>query len=651
MPIVTLTDICKSFGPEVVLSGLSQRFYPGEKVGLIGANGSGKTTVLRLILGSCEPDIGKIIKRKGLRIGYLPQEASFKGNSTVLEEMHSGLEGVLSIQKKMQALAERLGGLRDSELNAAMAEYERLSRQFELAGGYEYEIKVQTILAGLGLEELYDTKTSSLSGGQLSRLGLAKTLLYKPDLLLLDEPTNHLDLQATVWLEKFLKNYDGAAVVISHDRYLLDSVSCKIVEIESKKTVTWKGSYSRYLANKQKAMLRQQRQYEKRAEFVEKTRDFVARNKDKEGMRKTARGRKKRLEKLLLNEPEFLSKRAEQKAIGFSFAKAKSRSDLILRSENLGKSFGSLRLFEGLTFDILAGQRFGITGPNGTGKSTLLKMALGKIKPTEGSVKMGVNISIGYLDQHARTLDPENTVLQEVSAARPDFSEEALRTRLGTFLFRGDDVFKKARQLSGGQQNRLMLCKLVLTEPDVLVLDEPTNHLDIESREALEEGLREYAGTIITVSHDRYFLDRVVDNLLVIGTGLLGGKKMGAFEFVGGGDGVYSRYARLIEKRQAENNKQQAKERGAKKPKRAKPSGSKLKNTTPKELRKFNRLTTEEIEADILGLEELLTRLQEEFGDEKTYKNPALLAQLRAKFDDTQAELDLLYQVYGFRNG
>jgi ATP-binding cassette subfamily F protein 3 len=414
MPIITLTDVHKSFGPEVVFAGLSQRFYGGEKVGLIGPNGSGKTTLLRLILGDIEPETGQIVRRKGLRMGYLPQEPGFDGEKTVIEQMHAGLEHISSLHKRMVLAAERLELLSGDELKAGMQEYERLCREFELADGYSYENRIHTILAGVGLgEDLYETRTEVLSGGQLSRLGLAQALFGETDLLLLDEPTNHLDLEATTWLEKFLKAYAGAVVLISHDRYLLDAVACKIVEVRENKAVVWRGNYSQYVEEKAKQGLEKEREYKERLEMVRKTEDFIARNKDKEGMRKTARGRKRRLKKLLDKEPDFLSKPQKERKIRFGFSKTTSKSDLALRAEGLGKAFGPLVLFEDLSFDVLMGERLGITGPNGTGKSTLLKMALGQIEATSGTVRVGQNLTVGYLDQHGGELDPDSTVLEE----------------------------------------------------------------------------------------------------------------------------------------------------------------------------------------------------------------------------------------------
>jgi len=651
MAIVTLSDIHVSFGPEAVLDKLNLQLHPGEKVGMVGANGSGKSTILKLIIGQIEPDMGKVVRQKTLRIGYLAQETTFSGDRTIMEEMHAGVKHLLKIQQEIQAVSREMENLSGPELKAMMKKYDRLCRDFEIAGGYEYEIRILKTLAGMGFEpELHYNKTSTLSGGQLSRLGLAQVLMLDTDLLLLDEPTNHLDLQATEWLEKFLTDYNGAAVIISHDRCLLDKVACKIIEVENRQARVWNGNYSNYVQTKQTERVQQEREHARRVEMVERTLDFIARNKDQEGMRGTARGRKTRLKRLLKENPDFLDKPASQKTISFSFGKADRKSDLVLRCEGLSMSFGDLTLFENLTFDILNGQRIGITGPNGTGKSTFLRLALGQLEPSAGSIRLGKNLRVEYLDQHGDVLDSSMTVLEEARSANPRLSSEQVRNRLGAFLFTGDDVFKQCGELSGGQRNRLMLCKLVLADPDVLIMDEPTNHLDIASREMLETALENYSGTMIVVSHDRYFLDRVVDKLMVVGMDELGSRCLGRTEFVEVKP-VYSYYASLVSKR-AEAHRQKLEQRAAG-PRKRRPAGAgnKSRPRTPEELKRFNKYSVEQIEELIIELEKELAGMKERFGDEIIYKNPRQLAELQQSFEAKTAELELLYRAYERRAG
>jgi ATP-binding cassette subfamily F protein 3 len=646
MAIVALSDIHVAFGPEVVLEHLDLQLHAGEKVGMVGANGSGKSTILNLIVGQVEPDIGQVVKQKGLQIGYLPQEATFKGNRTVMEEMHSGVEHLFRLQREIQAASGEMESLTGSALKAKMKQYDRLCHDFEIAGGYAYEVRIQTTLTGLGFEaELHQAKTSTLSGGQLSRLGLAQVLMLDTDLLLLDEPTNHLDIPATEWLERFLIDYDGAAIIISHDRSLLNKVACKIIEVEKKQAKVWKGNYSNYVQTKETLRLQQQREHTRRLEMVERTLDFIARNKDQEGMRKTARGRKTRLNRLLKENPDFLEKPFEQKTISFSFGKIDRASNLVLRCEAVSKSFGELTLFENLTFDVLCGERLGITGPNGTGKSTFLRLALGQIEPSKGSISLGKNLRVGYLDQHGDVLNPSRSVIDEALSANPKLTSEQVRNRLGAFLFTGDDVFKLCRDLSGGQRNRLMLCRLVLAEPDVLVMDEPTNHLDVASREMLETALADYTGTMIVVSHDRYFLDRVIDKLIVIGTDELGHRCIGKTEFIGIKP-VYSYYTSLVCER-LENRQQKLKSRAGRS-RRRRPASAKgrPRTRTPKELKRFNKYSIEQIEESIMTLEQELAEMKERFGDAKIYKNPQQLAQQQQTYDEKTTELNLLYRAY-----
>ena len=660
MSIVTFRDVHKAFGPEVVFDSLNLQLHRKEKVGMVGPNGAGKSTILRLIIGQLVPDKGQVSKTKGLRIGYLPQEPILDGELTVLEQMEAGLEHTLKIQQKLHKSAEQMSSLSGPALKAKMREYDKLLHQFETAGGYEYQTQIKTTLAAVGFEQdSFQTKTSKLSGGQISRLALAGILMQESDLLLLDEPTNHLDLQATVWLERFLINFNGAAVLISHDRYLLDKIAGKIIEVQAGQTKVWNGNYSNFIQTKQTVELNRKRQYEQRVEFVERTVDFIARNKDQEGMRGTARGRKKRLKRLLKQQPDFLDRPVERKTVNFGFGKPGSRSELVLRCEGLTKSFDKLKLFENLSFDILSGERFGITGPNGSGKSTFLKMAMGQsilrsplgakdeIEPTAGTIRLGQNLKVGYLDQHARILDGEKTVLEEAASANQQLTPEQVRSRLGAFLFSGEEVNKKCGQLSGGQQSRLMLCRLVLSSPDVLVLDEPTNHLDIDSRETLEQALLQYEGTIIVVSHDRFLLDRIADRLLIMGVDELGRRCQGKTEFAAVKP-VYSYYATTLAQRQQQQKSIQDEQSKVKK-RKSETMRTKQGRKTPEELKRFNKYPVEQIEQMITELEEKVSRLKEKFGDEIIYKNPVLLTQLKKEYQTVNDELKLLYRAYEWR--
>ncbi len=643
MPIVSLDDIHVSFGSKVVFDKLRLTFYPHEKVALVGPNGCGKTTLLKLILGAEQPDIGTVRTRKNLRLGYLPQEPQVSNDKTVIEELHSTAGDILKLQNDIHTLTEQMSRLEGAELKAAMKQYDRLCRQFEVCGGYKYEIEIKEVAAGLGLDEkLHNVKTSELSGGQKSRLGLAKVLLADADLLLLDEPTNHLDLEATMWLEDFLKKFDGATVIVSHDRYLLDRLVTKTIEIRGRGAEVFGGNYTNYRKEKQKRDLEYERQYRQRVEFVERTRDFIARNKNQEGMRKVARGRKKQLNDLLKAQPDFLAKPKYERSLDFEFAPVErktQREQVILNCKDLTKRFDSIVLFENLNLEVLTGHRLGIIGPNGCGKTTLLKLALGQERPTSGRIELKPNVSAGYLDQAGAELDDESTVLEEAAMVLPDLLPGRIRGRLGAFLFSGDDVFKKVGQLSGGERNRLALCKLVLCEPQVLILDEPTNHLDIPSIEALEGALQNYTGTIIVVSHDRFLLEKVVDKLLVLGVDETGSRKDGRYELV---IGSFGRYAELLEERRSRQDRAVSEKPGKtkKKPTR-KPSG-----TTPPELRQFAMWPYEKLEETIEETENQITELTERFGNTTIYKNPQDVAKLHKQLDERKYYLELLYRAY-----
>ncbi len=645
MSIVNLQDIHVGFGSDVIFDGLELVLHPKEKAGLIGPNGSGKTTLLKLILGTIRPDIGKVAKNKSLAISYLPQEPQIDPDQTVEQFLHSAAGPLFDIEKKIKLISARMEQLEGEELAKAMKQYDRLCHEFHTAGGYAFNARAREIAAGLGFEQRdFAQKVAALSGGQISRLYLARVLLEDSQLLLLDEPTNHLDWEGTEWLQRFLNNYPGAAVIVSHDRYLLDRVIEKVVEVHHTKVRIFTGNYSTYRQQKEIQDLQLQRQHDQRTAYIERTKDFIARNKDQEGMSKVARGRKKFLNRLLDENPDFLDKPTHDKTLDFAFAGAERKSvrtQTVLEFSRAGIAFDGLELFKDLTFDVQEGQRLGIIGPNGTGKTTLLKLALGKLEPTAGSVKRKTNISVGYLDQAGAELDGDLTVLDSARQVRPKMTPEQIRGRLGAFLFSGDDVLKKVESLSGGEHNRLALCRLVLSAPQVLILDEPTNHLDIPSREMLEEALSNFDGTVITVSHDRYFLEEVADRLLVIGANDLGHTQIGEFELF---LGPYSAYADALEKRNAA-----AAEEKTKKPMLRK-TAAVPKSKTPAELKQFNPWSIEQIEDEIVTVEQQIEQMQEQFGDEDIYKDPDRYQRLQDEFESKKAYLDLLWRAYEHRN-
>jgi len=647
MPLITIKDLHKSFGSDQLFCDLSMKIYRNEKIGLIGDNGCGKTTLFKILLNEESLDAGEIIHRKNTAIGYLPQESVFSGKKTVLEEMHATQEHVTELQCEIEKLSSLLASLEGKPLEDAMHDYDRLNFEFELAGGYNYENRIKTILAGVGIgPEYYDMSTSSLSGGQISRLGLAQVLVSGCDLLLLDEPTNHLDLAAIEWLEKFLKNYAGAAVIISHDRYLLDKLVVKIIELSECRAFTWKGNFSSFIEQKELYQVQRNNELEKRQRFLKKETDFIERNRNDVGMSKVARGRATRLNKLLDENPDYLAKTQNQKSLHFQFQKTASLSYNVLKCRNLSKVYDDITLFEKLDFDLKQGEKVCITGPNGTGKSTLLKIALGKVTPTTGKIRLGSTLNFAYMDQQGEELIPENSVISEIQRVRPEMLHGEIRNKLGAFLFHGDDVFKQVENLSGGEQNRLMLCKLVLSNPDVLFLDEPTNHLDIKTKEALENAISNFQGTVLAVSHDRYFINAVADKLLILGSDKVGQKEMGTYEFVSADEPIYSYYAQLIAKRKEKRAlaKQQAYTANSKNNNSRKP-----RKQAPAEIKHLNKFRAEQLEVMIMEKEEEISSSKENFSLEEYYKDHEKMAALHKQIDTLEAELAVLYQAYEYR--
>ena len=627
MGAVVVQSVTRQYGTQVVLEDISLEFQTGEIVGLVGANGAGKTTLFRLVTGELQPDLGTVTRSRGLEIGYLKQEPEISLEHTVHDEVASVFEPLLALETRLHALSEEISANANSDrLDELLKSYERVNAQFEAAGGHTFETRLNEILGGLGFPpEEYATPLAVLSGGQKCRAALGKLLLQDREFLLLDEPTNHLDIDAVRWLEKFLAGHHGGAVIISHDRYLLDRLCDRIVEIERCKAFNYPGNYTNYVHVKRIRELAQQRQFEKDKTFIEKEREYYARYHAAE-RGKQAKGRRTRLERGLAAGEFVTEAPVSRRTVQWRFAEVESRGGVVLRAEDLGMSYGEKRLFEGLTFSLQAGEAFGITGPNGTGKTTLLKNLLGQVPYTAGNVKYDIKRPISYYAQEPAALDPNRSILDEILSVRPDLGAQQARAMLGRYLFTGDDVFKPLGKLSGGEQSRVRLATLILQAPEVLVLDEPTNHLDIPSREALEEQLLEFQGTIVVVSHDRYFLDRIVDRLLVM-------RREACRIF----NGNYSDYISVIDAERAAAEREAAEraaaERQARQPKRKK---------TKRERGPYDHLSFEEIEAGIIERETLLAELGERFGDPELYKDVEALNALKARIEQAKTELAAL---------
>lgn len=651
MSIITIHNIEKNYGSLRVFSGLSLSISKGQRWGLIGPNGCGKTTLLKMIAGLETPDKGQITFGQNPKLSYLPQETvNLPENKTVFEVAAEGLKQIQGLRTRFENLTREFATYPSGIPKQKMTEYEYLRHQLEQFSGWNPEGLVRSALEGVGLgEDLFSLPVHALSGGQRSRLMLARTLAEPSDVLLLDEPSNHLDLQGIEWLESFLKTFKGTLVLISHDRYLLDRIVDRVAEIENFSAVVYKGNYSSFVEQKHLRRLTSQRQLQQRKEFLSRTLDFIARNKDQEGMRKTARGRKTRLKRLLKENPDFLSETPQARSIHIRFENSVSKSEKLLAARSLSKQYSGKILFRNVHFELSRRKRIAITGPNGSGKTTLIRILLGHTQPDEGVVYRGPQIRIGYLDQYAQTLSEEKTVLEEAASARPDLTPEQLRKKLAAFHFRDRQVFQKVGSLSGGQRSRLMLVKMVLIEPDVLVLDEPTNHLDIDSCEALEEALDSYEGAVVAVSHDRYFIDRLFDSMLILGMDKKGKPSPSEhawFEHLEGDDGVFTQWLQSLQPLvEPAKSASCADLKENKKIKKLPPASA----PTPPEIRPFNAWKIEEIEEKILELEEQIENLSLEFGNEETYRKEGALEKLQDILDTKKAELELLYRAYKWR--
>lgn len=513
MSLVRMENLTKYYGADLVLDNINWRISADDRVGLIGNNGSGKTTLFKIIVGEIKDFRGLCERAKRARIGYLKQEPDFISELKLRDAIReSAFEHIQEMEKQMEYLTQKMSEVEDDEEQAEILDqYARVQEKYEAHGGYDYEHRIDSVLAGMGFRVSdFNLPVRLLSGGQKGRAAIAKLLLEEPDLLLLDEPTNHLDLEATEWLEEFIKTeYHGAVVVVSHDRYFLDKVVTKIAELRNNKLREYNGNYTKYLFLRERELLVQQREYEQQQEEIEHNLDFYRRYHA--GQRsKEAQGRLKLLERMeIIEKPQ-----GDDKKIKLSFTTDVRGGDDVLQLRNVSKIYDNKTLFHDLTMDLYRKDRLGIIGPNGVGKTTLLRIIMGQEKPTTGTVRLGYNLRIGYYDQELSGLNKNNTVLDEIWQLVPKGDPGEIRSYLGRFLFSGDDVFKKIGDLSGGEQSRVALAKLLLQNANFLILDEPTNHLDINSKEVLEEALSDFPATMIIVSHDRYFLDKIVNKIL-----------------------------------------------------------------------------------------------------------------------------------------
>ncbi|MDB5294555.1 MAG: ATPase componens of transporter with duplicated ATPase domain [Phycisphaerales bacterium] len=655
--VVTLNQIEKTLGSRTLFDKLDLNVELGERVGMVGPNGAGKTTLLRIITNAFEVDAGLVALAKGTRVGYLTQDPVFNDANTVIDEAELAFGALHVLAHQMRDLEHQMEHAGDG-LDAVLAKYQDTLHDFELAGGYAWRNKLEAALLGVGLgQEHWEKAVGSLSGGQKSRLALAKILIAEPDLLLLDEPTNHLDLAAIEWLENYLLGFPGAVLLISHDRYLLDRLATRIVNLVRGKLKSYPGNYSSFLQQKELEELSQKRAYEEQQADIEKQKEFIRRFGA--GQRsKEAKGREKRLNRLLISD-QMVTAVDQQKSVSLKLSTEQRAGDQVLQIRELAKGYGGTTLWDVEKIDVKRGERIGIIGPNGSGKTTMLKVLLGDEPADAGTLRWGANLNIGYYDQRLGMdeFDPENTVLEEVLGDRP-LTEQQLRNTLGSMMFSGDDAVKRVGVLSGGERARVRLAQLLLDKPNVLVLDEPTNHLDIATCEALEQTLRDFPGTIVCVSHDRYFLDHACTRLFVI-------DPPAVVDFDGRYSEWASKHAAAEQQRKRDAKQQKADPKGKQdargksdsrqpqnqakvEPKPATSAGKKpadRRNDNPY-ARPFGRLTVKELEAQITDTEVALAECQQSFATPAVSRDPSRLKRARADADALAKKLKGLEEEF-----
>ena len=511
--ILSVNNIDKSFNEAPVLSNVSFHIEDYEKAAIVGINGAGKTTLLRIIMGDLAADNGTVTVSHDKSIGYLSQHEAVSGENTIYDELLSVKQDIIDLERKMRSVEMQMKSASEETLKGLMDTYSALTHSFESSNGYAYKSELIGVLKGLGFTEAEFTRSvSTLSGGQKTRVALGKLLLLKPDLIILDEPTNHLDMSSITWLETYLKSYKGAVIIVSHDRFFLDRIATKIIELDNTKATVFAGSYSDYAVKKEalrtaqyNAYIKQQQDIRHQEEVIEKLKSF---NREKSIRR--AESREKMLGKI-----EVIDKPVDVRADMHLKLEPKFASgNDVLHVEELSKSFGALTLFEHLGFDLKKGEHVAIIGDNGTGKTTILKIINELLVPDTGEIRVGTNVQIGYYDQEHHVLHMDKTLFEEISDDYPTLTNTEIRNTLAAFLFTGEDVFKQIKSLSGGERGRVSLAKLMLSEANFLILDEPTNHLDIMSKEILEDALNAYTGTVLYVSHDRYFINKTASRIL-----------------------------------------------------------------------------------------------------------------------------------------
>lgn len=630
MIVLSCNNIEKTYGIDKILDNITFAINDGEKIGLIGVNGAGKSTLFNIISGNIPYDSGEIFISKNLKIGHLEQNTHITSNKSVFNEVLEVFDFLINMEKKIRELEHSISiegkNGKSNKLNELMVEYSHLTEEFTNNNGYGYKSEIKGVLKGLGFnEQQFDQPVYQLSGGQKARLALAKLLLEKPDMLLLDEPTNHLDIDAISWLERYICEYRGAVIIISHDRYFLDNITSKIFFLENYNLNIYNGNYTTFMRKRKQELKLLNKKYEEQQKEIIRQEEMI-KSLSLGGKRsiRQAKSRQKMLDKMKkIDKPAEVNSKAK---IKFE-PKIESGND-VLEVDNLKKSFDSFSLFENISFRIYRGEKVGLIGPNGIGKSTLFKIFLGDEKKTDGDIKIGHHVNIAYYDQEQSDLSPENTVVDEIWDDNPKLEHNDIRTLLSQFLFFGDDIFKEVGDLSGGEKSRLSLLKLMLSKANFLLMDEPTNHLDIDSKEVLEDALLNYTGTLIVISHDRYFLNKVADKILELSS-------EGITEYLGN-------YEYYLEKKNALELYDDEYEDEGKTKTQQKAERKKEREQRQKEKQRKEKI--KELEDKILKKEEKILFIENLLCDSDIYSSPDKVQEISAENNLLKNELEILYE-------
>lgn len=627
MPVLSCSNLTKTYIVDTIFENISFNVEEGDKIGVIGLNGTGKTTLFNIISGELNKDSGDIYVQRDLKIGYLKQHVNIESNKTVFDECLEVFQYLIDMEENLRELEQKIsieGGKGESKiLDTFMNDYGHLSEEFSKLNGYGYKSEIKGILKGLGFSDIdIEKEVNVLSGGQKSRLSLAKLLLTKPNLLLLDEPTNHLDIDAISWLERFLKDYKGAALIISHDRYFLDNIVNRIFHMENKGMTIYNTDYTKFMVYRKRNLDLMKKKYEDQQKEIKRQEEIITRFMNYGGSRyiKQAQSRQKLLDKM-----KVINKQVEAKKTRIKFEpKIKSGRD-VLRVEGIRKAFGDFELLKDINFNVYRGERVGLIGANGIGKTTLFKIILGHMSKDDGNIVIGHHVVPGYFDQEMTRLNFDKTIIDEIWDENPGLDHYDIRTILSQFLFVGDDIFKEIDDLSGGEKARVALLKLILSQANFLLMDEPTNHLDIDSKEVLEDALLDYEGTLFVISHDRYFLNRVTNKILEL-------TEEGINEFLGNYDYYLEKKNEIIYEEDEDEGKTKT---------QIKIERKKEKDILIQERNKRKKIL--ELEKEIAEIEKELENIDNELCKPEIYedhKKVVELTSIREKFD---SNLNLLY--------